>query len=55
MRATRWELLDLLDKLEKEEPCGVHGREALVICLNCKMTIWCEECDRRQCQCENDA
>lgn len=47
-------LRDMIEKINKAESCKIHGRKFLVICLECKETVECGECELRSCQCWND-
>ncbi len=44
----------LIFKLDNAEPCSIHGRIELVICLECQETVHCDACNSRSCQCWND-
>lgn len=48
------ELLILVEVLEKAEPCELHGKEHLQICIHCEKTVQCMMCEDRSCQCWND-
>lgn len=49
---TRGELLHLVKTFDGTT-CGIHGVEALAICLACRR-ILCRLCETRACQCDND-
>lgn len=48
------QLMELVNLLNRADPCAVHGRRHLVLCMECREDIRCAACKVMTCQCWND-